>query len=112
MNIRQLSENLAVCAQITTADLDAIAQMGFKTIINNRPDGEELGQPCHADIAAKANALGLTIHHLPLRSGQPPSDALLLQFKQVMDLADKPILAFCRSGTRSGHLFQGACALG
>lgn len=111
MNVRPLSEDVAVCAQLTVDDVDTAARMGFKTIINNRPDGEDPNQPTHAAIEAKAKSLGLVIHHLPLASGQAPNQDLLLRSKAVMAAAEKPILAFCRSGTRSGNIYHGVCAL-
>lgn len=112
MSVRQLSNDLAVCGQISPQDLEAIADMGFKTVINNRPDGESAGQPSHAEMAAKAQALGLAIHYLPLDIGQAPGPELLKQFKAVFDAAEKPVLAYCRSGNRSGQIYMGACALG
>lgn len=111
MNVRQLGADLAVAAQLSLADVETAASMGFKTIINNRPDGEDPNQPVHADIEAKAKALGLAIHHLPLASGQAPSADLLRQSKAVMAAAEKPVLAFCRSGTRSTNIYYGVCSL-
>ncbi len=106
MSIRQLSEDVAVCGQISPNDLDGIAMLGFKTIINNRPDGEEPGQPSHADIEAKAKSLGLAVHHVPMNVGQPPPPAVVEAFNQIMESADKPVLAYCRSGNRSGQIFM------
>jgi uncharacterized protein (TIGR01244 family) len=111
MNVRQLGADLAVAAQLSLSDVETAASMGFKTIINNRPDGEDPNQPAHADIEAKAKALGLTIHHLPLASGQAPHEALLRQTKAVIEAAEKPVLAFCRSGTRSTNIYYGVCSL-
>lgn len=111
MNVRQLGANLAVAAQLSLDDVETAASMGFKTIINNRPDGEDPNQPAHADIAAKAKALGIAIHHLPLASGLAPSADLLHRSKVVMDEAEKPVLAFCRSGTRSTNIYYGVCSL-
>ena len=112
MSVRQLSEELSVCGQIRPEDLETVRDMGFKTVINNRPDFEEPGQPLHAEIEAKAKALGLAVHYLPLGMGQPPSAELLEQFKAVLDTAEKPVFAFCRSGNRSGQIYMGAKALG
>lgn len=111
MSIRQLSNDVAVCGQIRPEDLEAIAELGFKTIVNNRPD-HEVGAPLsHAEIEAKAKSLGLAIHYLPLDVGQPPPQTLLEEFKRILDSAEKPVLAYCRSGNRSGQIYMGACAL-
>jgi len=111
MSIRQLSNDVAVCGQISPEDLEAIAELGFKTIVNNRPDHEVGAQLSHAEIHAKAKSLGLAMHYLPLDVGQPPSAALLEEFKRILDTAEKPVLAYCRSGNRSGQIYMGACAL-
>lgn len=111
MSIRQLSDDVAVCGQISPNDLEAIADLGFKTIVNNRPDHEMTGDFGRADIEAKAKSLGLAIHYLPMDVGQPPSQALLEEFNRILDAAEKPVLAYCRSGNRSGQIYMGACAL-
>lgn len=112
MSVQQLSADVSVCGQIRVEDLEAIVQMGFKTIVNNRPDGEALfGQPDHAKIAAKAQELGLQVYYLPLVAGHPPSEALLQEFNTIMETAPKPVLAYCRSGNRSGQIVMAAQAL-
>ena len=73
MSIRQLSDDVAVCGQISPDDLETIAGFGFKTIVNNRPDHEVGEQLQHAAIAAKAKSLGLAVHYLPMEVGQPPA---------------------------------------
>lgn len=112
MSITQLSEDVAVCGQISPSDLEAIAEMGFKTIINNRPNHEVGSDLAHTEIETKAKSLGLAVHYLPLDMGQAPSQTLLEEFKQILDTAEKPVLAYCRSGNRSGQIFMGVCSLG
>ncbi len=112
MGIRQLSEDVSVCGQISPADLEAIGQLGFKTIVNNRPDHEVGEQWVHAEIESKAKSAGLAIHYLPLDAGQPPSRALLEEFRRIVAAAEKPVLAYCRSGTRSTQIYMGSCELG
>ncbi|WP_370260903.1 TIGR01244 family sulfur transferase [Limnobacter sp.] len=111
MSIRKLSEDVAVCGQIRPEDVPHIAALGFKTIINNRPDGEAADQPAHADIEAAAKAAGLAIHYLPMSVGAPPSLEVMQAFNQILESASKPVLAYCRSGNRSGQIYMGACAL-
>ena len=69
MNPKMLDEHLLVSPQITPDDVDAAADAGVTTIINNRPDGEEAGQPTSADIAARAVARGIDYHHIPVSGG-------------------------------------------
>jgi uncharacterized protein (TIGR01244 family) len=75
------------------------ARQGFTTIINNRPDGEDPSQPASAEIEAAAHAAGLAYAHIPVRGGPGPAEVEAV--KEVIDSAEGPVLAFCRSGTRS-----------
>src|SRR6186713_330600 len=110
MSLNKLSENVSVCGQISVNDLDEIAASGFKTIISNRPDNEAQDQPARTDIEAKARSLGMSVYYLPLAIGQAPSDELLTEFNLLLDQVEKPVLAFCRSGNRSGQIYNAAMA--
>jgi uncharacterized protein (TIGR01244 family) len=94
-DIRQVSHRFAVAPQIALGDIPAISSMGYRHIINNRPDGEEPNQPTSQEIEAAARKEGMTYVHAPF-VGQPPADAV----KAVMAASAKT-LAYCRSGTRS-----------
>ncbi|MEO0982026.1 MAG: TIGR01244 family sulfur transferase [Pseudomonadota bacterium] len=98
-DFRKVTETLSVSPQITEADLEAAAAQGFKTIICNRPDGEALGQPKSAALKAKAAALGLAYVELPF--GGAPTQDIVSRQGAAIDGAEAPVLAFCRSGTRS-----------
>jgi uncharacterized protein (TIGR01244 family) len=108
--IRQLNEEFAVAGQISADDVPAIAAMGFKTLINNRPDGEGGStQPSAASIEAAARAAGLHYVFLPVVSGAlTPQDAIAM--RDALKGAATPVLAFCRSGSRSAHLYAMALA--
>lgn len=73
--------------------------MGFKTLLNNRPDGEAPGQAQGGDIAAAAAAHGLAYRALPFAG--PPPPATVAALSELLDQAPGPVLAYCRSGTRS-----------
>jgi uncharacterized protein (TIGR01244 family) len=75
------------------------AAEGFVLVINNRPDGEEPGQPTSAMIEAAARAAGLDYLHIPVRGGPEPQQVEAMA--RAVERAQGPILAFCRSGTRS-----------
>lgn len=99
MTPRELDSNMSVTPQIQISDIDAIAKMGFKTIIANRPDGEEFGQPSMADIEAAATAAGLAWIYQPVISGQFTQQDID-NFSANYNNAPKPVLGFCRTGTR------------
>lgn len=104
MNIKQLTAQLSVCAQVLPADVPDIAAAGFKSIICNRPDGEAADQPSFREVEQQAQAAGLEIRYLPVTPGKV-SDEQAAQFDQLLDVLPKPILAYCRSGMRSTTLW-------
>ncbi len=105
MNLKQINPNLAVADQVSAEDVGMLADAGFKSIICNRPDGEEAGQPAFAAIAAAAQARGLGAAFLPVISGQVTgTDAM--RFGELVDTLPKPVLAYCRSGARSSTLWS------
>lgn len=104
MNIVKLTDTVAVSAQITPDNVAEIAAAGYKVLVNNRPDGEEADQPSNAEIAAAAEAAGLEYHYIPVTAMDFPGP----HFDQMTDLFDdpaRPVLAFCRTGTRCTNLW-------
>ncbi|HEY7809975.1 MAG TPA: TIGR01244 family sulfur transferase [Allosphingosinicella sp.] len=98
--MKQLDCTTFVSGQIAPEE---ISTLGVAMIVNNRPDGEEPGQPASDQIAAAAEAAGVAYRHIPVAGG-----ISLPQVAQMADaLADAkgPVLAFCRSGTRSTYLW-------
>lgn len=95
---RPLAAAVWAAPQIAVEDLPAIAAMGVRRIVNNRPDGEEFGQPTSADMEAAVRAQGLDYVHAPV-AGMPGPDAVGA-VATALD-AGEPVLMYCRSGTRS-----------
>jgi uncharacterized protein (TIGR01244 family) len=98
-DFRRVTDELSVAPQIRIEEVAAAQRQGFRTLINNRPDGEEPGQPTSAQMQAAAEAAGLAYHHIPVVGG--PTPAQVAQTQDLLADANGPILAFCRSGTRS-----------
>lgn len=107
-----LSADVCVAPQLDPAAMAWVAANGFKSVINNRPDFEGgPNQPTHAAIEAAAEAAGLRYAFLPvLGSMQTPEQ--IARFGELLRDLPVPILAFCRTGTRSANLFQAATAGG
>ncbi|HAI31201.1 MULTISPECIES: TIGR01244 family sulfur transferase [unclassified Thalassospira] len=103
--MKRLSDELTVSPQMPLEAIDEIAKAGFKTIICNRPDGEDPGQPSFSEIAAKAEAVGIKAIFQPVASGNV-SDADADAFAANLASAPKPIFAYCRSGTRCTILWS------
>ncbi|HEX6114894.1 MAG TPA: TIGR01244 family sulfur transferase [Geminicoccaceae bacterium] len=104
MKIAKLTPFLAVSPQIAEADLGALAAQGFRAVINNRPDGEAEDQPESAALAAAAGRVGLEYRRVPVVSGKITDDDVA-SFAQALDEVKGPVLAFCRTGTRSTTLW-------
>ncbi len=100
MDIRKIDDSISVAPQIAIDDVAEIARLGgFRTLVANRPDHEEYGQPAMADIEAAAKAEGLEWVYMPVESGNI-TDQDVERFAPMIRDAEKPVLAFCRSGTR------------
>ncbi len=109
--IRPIDDIISVAPQITPADVTEIARAGFTMIINNRPDDEEGGQPKGEAIRAVAETLGLAYVAIPVGHagfGHPQLEAMATALAD----ASGPVLAFCRSGTRSCNLWALTMAKG
>ena len=109
MQVRKIDETISVYGQLEVDDVAAAAEQGFAALINNRPDGEEPGQPSSAEIAAAARAAGLDYRYLPLVPGGLDND-IVREFQTALGDLPGPVLAFCRSGTRSTTLWAAANA--
>lgn len=104
MDLRKLNDDLTVAPQIGMDEIADAAAQGFKTLICNRPDGEEPGQPVAEDMADLAGDAGMTFVHQPVISGNISFDDVE-HFGNLIDELPKPILAYCRSGTRCSTLW-------
>ncbi|MEL6258193.1 MAG: TIGR01244 family sulfur transferase [Pseudomonadota bacterium] len=99
-DFRKVTDAFFVSPQISEADIDAAAEAGVKTIISNRPDGEAGPfQPKEDQLRARAEGLGLAFVSIPFQGF--PSEDVVARMGDTLAQADAPILAFCRSGTRS-----------
>ncbi len=104
MQIKALSRALSVSPQISVADVATIASQGFRTIMCNRPDGESVDQTDFAAVAAAAERAGISAGYLPMVPGQI-GQAQANQFAHAITESPGPVLAYCRTGTRSATLW-------
>ena len=106
--IRAITVTVSVAPQLTADAMAEVARLGFKSVINNRPDFEHgPDQPANAAVEAAALAAGLQYRHLPVDAGwQSPEQ--IAAFAELLKTLPAPVLAFCRSGARSTRLYQQA----
>jgi sulfide:quinone oxidoreductase len=105
MTVKALSPNVSVSPQIAPADVASLAEAhGFRSLICNRPDGEEGGQPAWSEVAAAGLEAGLETAHIPV-SGKDFRPEIVESFAAALETMPKPVLAYCRTGTRSTILW-------
>lgn len=104
MNIKKISNGFSVSDQICPEDLKSIEYAGFKTIICNRPNGEDSQQCEVSSIKNAAAPLGIDVVYVPVVHNTISAEDVL-QFAAVLEKSDKPVLAYCRSGLRSSTLW-------
>jgi uncharacterized protein (TIGR01244 family) len=97
---RQLDDKTLVNGQIGPDDVAALRDLGVTLIVNNRPDGEDAGQPTSAQIEEAAKAAGVGYRHVPIARGMGPSDVEAMR-DAIHAVGDGKLFAFCRSGNRS-----------
>lgn len=103
--------SFATAPQLQPEDLAECAERGFALVVNNRPDGEEEGQPTSADLQAEATKLGMQYAYLPITPGEM-TDKEAREFADLVSGAEGPAIAFCRTGNRSEKLWNRATQLG
>jgi len=96
---RQLDDKVLVSGQIRPDEVAALRTQGVTLIVNNRPDGEEPGQPLGVEIEEAATAVGIDYRSIPIIRGIGPADADAM--RDAISSSPGKVLAFCRSGTRS-----------
>ena len=110
--LQAIAPDICTAPQLSPAAMAEAAAMGFKSVVNNRPDFEHgPDQPTSAAIQAAAEAAGLQYRHLPVAGGyQSPEE--IAAFAKLLEELPRPLLVFCRSGARSTRLFMLAQQLG
>ncbi|TKT80958.1 TIGR01244 family sulfur transferase [Aquamicrobium sp. LC103] len=104
MEIRQINDDYSVAPQIEASDVALVKQAGFKSLICNRPDDEQPGQPPVDAIRQAAEEAGLEFRYIPVISGQITQENVDDQ-AAALDELPRPVLAYCRSGTRCANLY-------
>ncbi|MGE0739827.1 MAG: TIGR01244 family sulfur transferase [Hyphomonadaceae bacterium] len=89
----------AVAAQLSREDIARAAEEGYRTIVINRPQGEDPGQPTDAEVKAAVEAAGMQFRAIQF-TGPPPPGAVAAT-AELLEEAPGPVLAYCRTGKRS-----------
>jgi sulfide:quinone oxidoreductase len=105
MEVKRLTESFSASPQVEPKDLPSISASGFRAILCNRPNGESPDQPSFEDVRRAAAAVGIEARYVPVTSGKI-NDADVHRFATDIAELPKPVLAYCRTGTRSATLWS------
>lgn len=105
MDLKKISSKFSVSPQITANDVAQLAEEGYRAIICNRPDGEGADQPSFEEIETAAKAAGIEARYVPVTSGMVKDDDVAA-FGAALKDVQRPVLAYCRTGTRSATLWS------
>ena len=108
VKVIRLERDIAVAPQVVEADFAAIAQLGFRAVVNNRPDGEAPDQLPNAAAEAAARRHGLEYRYQPVHNMNVTDDDVVAAFAQLLDDLPRPVLFYCRTGTRCAILWTQA----
>lgn len=104
MNLKKVSPRFFISDQLSVTDIGIAAAQGIRTIVNNRPDGEEQTQPTTSELREAAESLGLGFVDLPIKPGKI-TDEHIEKFEALSRDTPAPMLSFCRSGARAMSLW-------
>lgn len=105
MELRRISDTLTVSPQIEPHEVTEIASAGYRSILCNRPDGEEIGQTDFEAVSQAAREAGIEARHVPVVSGHMTQDDID-GFRSALAEMPGPVLAYCRTGTRCAVLWS------
>ncbi len=106
-----MTDDLTIYKQIYPSQCIKIAELGYRSVLNIRPDAEVMMQPNSCDLAAATEEANLTYHYLPF-DDERLSILTVEQFAAFYHAMPKPILMFCGTGARAKLLYQSALMQG
>lgn len=104
-SVKHITDTFSVAPQIQLSQVKKLAERGYKSIVVNRPDNEDAGQPSFAEIKAAAEKVGLQAVHIPVIPGQSFENEAR-EYKAALADLPHPILGYCRSGARAAAIWK------
>ncbi|RPH19876.1 MAG: TIGR01244 family phosphatase [Alteromonadaceae bacterium TMED7] len=104
MKIQQLNKSVYIASKVDISDINKLKAIGIQSVINNRPDNEEDGQPLSGDLSEYAASINIDYYYLPIASGHYPVTSVD-KLTELLSTAELPVVIFCRTGRRSINLW-------
>lgn len=104
MDPKELAPNFSVSPQLSIADIGEAKARGFLSVVVNRPDAEEPGQPTIAEMREAAHMAGLGFAAIPVLPGKATVEDAA-KFSSALETLDSPVIAYCRTGVRAATLW-------
>ena len=101
---RKLTDTVYASPQIGLAEVAEASRLGVTLIVNNRPEGESEDQIPGDEIASAAKAAGIDYVAIPVTHAGF-AEHQVNAMADALQAANGPVLAYCRSGTRSTLLW-------
>ena len=102
---RKIDDKTYASPQIEVGDIADASALGVGLIVNNRPEDESPDQTPGAVIEAAAKAVGIAYVAIPVTHAGFSMPQVEAMEAALAAAGDKPVLAYCRSGTRSTLLW-------
>lgn len=100
-----LSDDFFVGTQLEISDIQELVRLGFKSVICNREDYEDLEQPDHASLSTELGKVGIEYVYLPVNLNHIGVSEID-KFTKLDQTLTKPTYAYCRTGTRAATLWS------
>lgn len=106
---RELAPGYNISTQLELTDIAALRHLGYNSILNARPDHEEIDQAAGAALEAAAEKIGMAYIHVPIT---PETIGTLSPqaAKLIIDSLPQPVMAFCKTGARAAAVWSVAQA--
>jgi uncharacterized protein (TIGR01244 family) len=104
-DFRPLSASMLASPQIGVAEVAEAARLGVGLIVNNRPEDEAPDQTPGPAIEQAAHAAGIDYVAIPITHAGFSAPQVAAMRAALDKAGERPVLAYCRSGTRSTLLW-------
>jgi uncharacterized protein (TIGR01244 family) len=97
-----LAGDVGVSSQLAPHDVDRLRGLGYRSLIDLRPDGEAADQPSADAMRRAAGQAHLVFRYVPVPHGDIP-ERVVDELAQALKDVPRPVLLYCRTGRRAAR---------